>query len=101
MATAQLLTLTHGVDDKATKINDEIKGIDDKVTRIDGEVKGVGGKVTDIDDKVKVVHEGTQNVMLPPRAIVNVYVARWKGNKSDRATYGKQRQRSDEFVVVQ
>ena len=46
MATAQLLTLTHGVDDK--------------VTRIDDEVKGVGGKVRDIDDKVTVVHEGTQ-----------------------------------------
>ena len=91
MATAQLLTLTHGVNDVATKINDEIKGIDDKVTRIDGEVKGVGGKVTVIDDKIKVVHEGTQIVMLPPRALVNVDAARWKGNKSDRASYGKQR----------
>ena len=50
MATAQLLTLTHGVDDK--------------VTRIDDEVKGVGGKVRDIDDKVTVVHEGTQYVIL-------------------------------------
>ena len=48
MATAQLLTLTHGVDDK--------------VTRIDDEVKGIGGKVRDIDDKVTVVHEGTQYV---------------------------------------
>ena len=46
METAQLLTLTHGVDDN--------------VTRIDDEVKGVGGKVRDIDDKVRVVHEGTQ-----------------------------------------
>ena len=46
---AQLLTLTHGVDYK--------------VTRIDDEVKGVSGKVRDIDDKVRVVHEGTQYVM--------------------------------------
>ena len=50
MATAQLLTLTHCVDDK--------------VTRIDNEVKCVGGKVRDVDDKVTVVHEGTQYVML-------------------------------------
>ena len=50
MATAQLLTLTHGVDHK--------------VTRIDDEVKGVSGKVRDIDDKVRVVHEGTPYVML-------------------------------------
>ena len=50
MAAAQLLTLTHGVDDK--------------VTRIDDEVKCVGGKVRDIDDTVRVIHEGTQYVML-------------------------------------
>ena len=49
MATAQLLTLTHGVDDKVTKIDDE--------------VKEVGGKVRDIDDTVRVVHEGAQYVM--------------------------------------
>ena len=57
MATAQLLTLTHGVDHKATRI-------DGKVTRIDDEVKGVSGKVRDIDDKVRVVHEGSQYVIL-------------------------------------
>ena len=51
MATAQLLTLTHGVDDK-------VKGVDGKVTRIDDEVKGMGGKVDDIGDTVRVVHEG-------------------------------------------
>ena len=51
MATAQLLTLTHGVDDK-------VKGVDGKVTRIDNEVKGMGGKVDDIGDTVRVVHEG-------------------------------------------
>ena len=64
MATAQLLTLTHGVDDKVTRIDDGVKGVDGKVTRIDDEVKGVGGKVRDIDDKVTVVHEGTQYVLL-------------------------------------
>ena len=50
MATAQLLTLTHGVDYK--------------VTRIDDEVKGVVGKVRDIDDKVKVVQGGAQYIIL-------------------------------------
>ena len=77
MATAQLLTLTHGVDDKVTRIDDEIKivdgkvtrideeikGVDGKVTRIDDEVKGVGGKVNDIGDTVRVVHEGAQCIM--------------------------------------
>ena len=63
MVAAQLLTLTHGIDHKVTRIDDEVKGMGGKVTRIDDEVKGVSGKVRDIDDKVRVVHEGTQYVM--------------------------------------
>ena len=47
MATAQLLTLTHGVDDK--------------VTRIDVGVQGVDDKVKDIGDTVKVVHDGARS----------------------------------------
>ena len=49
MATAQILKLTHGVDDKVISINDQ--------------VKGVGGNVRDIGDTVRVVHEGAQYVM--------------------------------------
>ena len=64
MATAQLLTLTHGVDDKITRIDGVSKGVDGKVTRIDDEVKGLGGNVRDIGDTVRVVHEGAQYVML-------------------------------------
>ena len=65
MATAQLLTPTHGVDDsvkgvdsKVTRINEEVKGVGGKVTRIDEEVKGMGGIVGDIGETVRVVHEG-------------------------------------------
>ena len=53
IATAQLLRLTRGVDDKVTRIDDEVKGVGGKVTRIDG-------KVNDVGDTVRVVHEGTQ-----------------------------------------
>ena len=49
MAAAQLLALTHGVDHK--------------VTRIDDEVKVVGDNVRDIGDTVTVVHEGTRYVI--------------------------------------
>jgi hypothetical protein len=77
MATAQLLTLTHGVDDKVTRIDDEVKGVDvkvtkigdavkcvdGKITRVEDEVKGVGGKVKDIGDTVMVVHEGASYIM--------------------------------------
>jgi hypothetical protein len=44
MATAQLLTLTHGVDDKVARIDVEIKGVDDKVK--------------DVSDTVKLVLDG-------------------------------------------
>ena len=44
MATAQLLTLTLGVDDKVTSINDEIKS--------------TGCKAKCTSDTVRVVHEG-------------------------------------------
>ena len=97
MATAQLLTLTHGVDDKVTRIDDEIKDVDGKLTRIDDEVKDVGGKVNDIGDAVRAVHEGAQRVIF---SYVSLYAARWKRNQSILARYGKQRQRSDEFVVL-
>ena len=46
MATAQLLKLTDGVDDKVTRIGDE--------------VKGVGDKVKDIGDTVRMVHKGVR-----------------------------------------
>ena len=85
MAAAQLLTLTHGVDDK--------------VTRIDDEVKGVGVIVNDIGDTVRVAHNGARYVIFRTESLLNVCSARWKGNKSNRTTYGKQRQRSDEYVV--
>ena len=32
----------------------------------------------------------------PTVSFVNLYVTRWKGNESDRTTYGKRR---DEYVV--
>ena len=85
MAAAQLLTLTHGVDDKAT--------------RIDNEVKCVSVMVNHIGDTVRVAHNGARNVIFRTESLLNVCSARWKGNKSNRATDGKQCQRSDEYVV--
>ena len=85
MAAAQLLTLTHSVDDKAA--------------RIDNEVKGVSVIVNDIGDTVRVAHKGARNVIFRTESCLNVCSARWKGNKGNRTTYGKKRQRSDEYVV--
>jgi ribosome recycling factor len=51
MATAQLLKLTHGVDDKVTRIDDGVKSVDDKVKVVDDKVNGVS-------DTVKLVLDG-------------------------------------------
>jgi hypothetical protein len=44
MATAQLLTLTHCVNTKVARVEDEVKGVDDRVK--------------DVGDTVKVVLDG-------------------------------------------
>ena len=98
MATAQLLTLTHGVDDKVTRIDDEVKCVD--------------GKVKDIGDTVRVVHDGARCVIFSYPFLRDVYVVRRKGNKINRtadgkrndsnyATYGEQGRRSRAFVLPQ
>lgn len=100
MATAQLLKITHGVDDKVTRIDDGVKGVDAKV-------KCVDNKVNNVCDTVKLVLDGVLSVIFLPDLVINVYTSRWKGNKSshersygDYATYGEQRRRSEAFVVL-
>ena len=56
MATAQLLKITHGVDDKVTKIDDAVKGVDDNV-------KGVDDKLNDVGDTVKLVRDGARSLI--------------------------------------
>ena len=51
MATAQLLKITHGIDDKVTRIDDGVQVVDDKV-------KGVDDKLNDVSDTVKLVLGG-------------------------------------------
>ena len=51
MATAQLLKITHEVNDKVTRIDDGVKGVDAKV-------KCVDNKVDDVCDAVKLVLDG-------------------------------------------
>ena len=56
MAIAQLLKITHGVDDKVTRIDDRVKGVDDKV-------EGVDAKLDDVGDIVKLVLDGTRSLI--------------------------------------
>ena len=53
MANAQLLKVTHGVDDKLTEVGDSVKGVKGEVRVVREEVKGV-------DDKLQLVIDGAQ-----------------------------------------
>ena len=63
MATAQLLKITHGVNDKVTRIDDRLKGVDDKVEGVDDKVKDVDAKLDDVGDTVKLVLDGTRSLI--------------------------------------
>ncbi|KAH9038294.1 hypothetical protein EDB84DRAFT_1098186 [Lactarius hengduanensis] len=55
MANAQLLKVTHGVDDKLTEVGDGVKGIK-------GEVRIVGEKVKVVDDKLQGIIDDVKEV---------------------------------------
>ena len=55
MAAAQILILTHTVDNKVTDVGH-------KVTEIGNDVSGVGNKLNDVDDKIDIVVKGTLHV---------------------------------------
>jgi archaellum component FlaC len=63
MATAQLLKLTHGVDDKVTGIDDKVEGVGAKVKNVGDKVKGVDNKLNIVGDTVKLVLEGARCVI--------------------------------------
>ena len=56
MAIAQLLKITHDVDNKVTKIDVGVKGVDDKV-------KGVDDKLNDVSDTVQLVLGGARSLI--------------------------------------
>ncbi len=49
MAAAELLKITHGVDNR-------IKGVDERIQGVDDKVQEVGDKVQDLDDKIDQVN---------------------------------------------
>ena len=63
MAAAQILILTHTVDNKVTDVGNKVTDVGNNVTDIGNNVTGVGNKLNDVDDKVDVVVKG-----MPPCA---------------------------------
>ncbi|SRR6266702_342025 len=52
MAAAQILRLTHSIQDKVKVVDDKVEVVSDKVT-------GVRDKMKDVDDKMDIVLNGT------------------------------------------
>ncbi|KAH9069567.1 hypothetical protein EDB83DRAFT_2551128 [Lactarius deliciosus] len=60
MASAQILKVTHTIDNKVTAVGDGVKGVDGKVQLVKCEVQLVGANVEAINDKVQKIAEGNK-----------------------------------------
>jgi uncharacterized protein YoxC len=62
MASAELLKVTHRVDNKVTGIDDRVKNVEGKVQDVRGDVQGVGNKVQDVDDRMQGIGSEVRGV---------------------------------------
>jgi archaellum component FlaC len=128
MATAQVLKITHtvddevrvvgnkvldvdskvavvgdrvaGVGDRVARVDDKVAGVDDRVARVDERVAGVDGHVKAIDDKVAVVIDGAQPSLISQQQnIFNPDVSRGKRDKGSHTTSSRRHGSSEKLVV--
>jgi methyl-accepting chemotaxis protein len=57
MAIAEILNVTHRVDDNVNRVDDNVNRVDDNVNRVGDNVNRVGDNVNSVDDKVNKVDE--------------------------------------------
>jgi len=62
MATAQVLKVTHTIDEGVRGVADKVVGVDDRVASVNERVVNVDRKVTDIDEKVIIVNDRMASV---------------------------------------
>ncbi|KAH9178025.1 hypothetical protein EDB89DRAFT_1299066 [Lactarius sanguifluus] len=60
MATAEVLRVTHGVDDKVKGVGFQVEGVNKGVQDVDGKVEGVDVRVQGVDERVQGVDERVQ-----------------------------------------
>ena len=60
MTTAQVLKVTHTLDDRVRVVDNKVACVDDRVALVNERVAGVDDCVKAIDDKVAVVIDGVQ-----------------------------------------
>ncbi|KAH9037520.1 hypothetical protein EDB85DRAFT_2142480 [Lactarius pseudohatsudake] len=62
MATAEVLRVTHGVDDKVKGVGFQVEGVNKGVQDVDGKVECVDERVQGVDERVQGVDERVQGV---------------------------------------
>ncbi|KAH9055814.1 hypothetical protein EDB83DRAFT_2552607 [Lactarius deliciosus] len=62
MATAEVLRVTHGVDDKVKGVGFQVEGVNKGVQDVDGKVEGVDERVQGVDERVQGVGDGVKRV---------------------------------------
>jgi hypothetical protein len=61
MASAEMLKMTHSVDDKVIGVDDRVKDVEGKVQDVRCDVQDVGNKVLGVDDRVQAIGSGVND----------------------------------------
>ncbi len=59
MATAQVLKVTHTLDERVRGVADRVVDVDDRVAGVDDRVAGIDERVRTVQDNIAVVINGT------------------------------------------
>jgi methyl-accepting chemotaxis protein len=62
MAAAELLRISHNVENRVIRVDEGVQGVGDKVEGVDKKVQEVGDKVQDVGDGVQDVRKTVQGV---------------------------------------
>src|ERR1019366_8667775 len=71
MATAQVLKVTHAVDDRVLGVDNRVAGVDDRVAGVDNRVAGVDHRVARVDGRVKALDDKVAAVIDGAHCIFN------------------------------
>ena len=84
MATAQVLKVTHTVDDRVREVTDKVIDVDDRVAGVDDRVAGVDDRVKAVDEKVAMVIDGAQYIYNQPFQSNDFNLSGWKRGEASR-----------------
>ncbi|KAF8496201.1 hypothetical protein F5888DRAFT_415711 [Russula emetica] len=71
MAHAELLKVTHSIDEKVTNVDKRVKGVDETAKSIEGEVRNARSDLQDVGGKIEGVEEIAQAVQADVKHVVS------------------------------